>query len=253
LAWEYLPPLYVDAGFSDMEVPEPFEIRGRHYLLFSNVRSRKSMSGRKDAAGTYYVVSDRPEGPYRLMDDSLLLGSGNGRFDVYVGRTLRVGGERLLYSQTVGGAVSWSTLKVIRQRKDGSLFLAYWHGLDHLVTAARPKQVNDAMITVKVDLRSNKTAAITWRDGCQAVLDGASGVVRIAQAGSPADEIAVAGLGTQPHKVRILLLAQRAEIYLDDRWLFNYRLKGQPAAANVVLAGSARFRDLRVAAIEPLK
>ncbi len=263
LEWEYLAPLYVNPEFSDMEVPEPFELNGRHYLLFSNVRSRKNMSGRKDAAGTYYVMSDRAEGPYRVTRDSLLLGSGNHRFDVYVGRTLKVGTERLLYSQTVGGTVSWATPKRIRQRSDGTLWLAYWPGLDRLITATaldktnpepgvQPVTVKDAMITVTIDQRGGKTARIGWAEGCEVVLDAAANLVRISQAGSPADEIEMPGLADQTHHVRLFLRARRAELYLDGRWLFNYRLKGAAAEGNLTLNGAARYRNLRVATIQPL-
>jgi len=200
--WAYLPPVFVSGDFVDMEVPDYFELEGRHYLMFSSGRSRKDTSGRKNASGTYYVMSDRRDDGYRVPKDPLLLGSGTGRFDNYVGRTIPFEGGRLLYHHTAGGPVTWATPKIVRQYKDGALWLRYWPGLakletrtllddprgvstdprvgtggwtlqnkrftgqtphEHRCILLLPVSPADAMITCKVDPRGAETIGLVWR------------------------------------------------------------------------------------------
>jgi hypothetical protein len=130
--WDYMPPIYASKAFVNMEVPEYFEMGGRHYLIFSSAGSRKDVGGRVNASGTYYVVGDARDGPYRIPDDPLLLGSGQGRVDNYVARTIPDGPGRLVYHHTCGGPVTLGTVKQLRQRPDGSLWLAYHPATDRL-------------------------------------------------------------------------------------------------------------------------
>jgi beta-fructofuranosidase len=132
--WDYLPPVYEDAEFADLEVPDYFTQGGWHYLLFSSARTRRDTPSRRQATGTFYVMSEHRDGPYRLPPDPLILGSGNGRLDNYVGRALPDGDGHLLYHHTVGGVVVWGTIKQIVQNEDGTLRLEYWPGLDGLET-----------------------------------------------------------------------------------------------------------------------
>jgi beta-fructofuranosidase len=139
LNWEYHEPVFISEpwsrennGFIFLEVPEYFRIGGKHYLIFSSVRSRKeNTSGRKDASGTWYLVSDNKQGPYRVPESPLLLGYGHGRIDTYVGRTIVYQGQRLLYHHTWAdwGLVSLGTPKIIQQDPEGNLELRYWPGL----------------------------------------------------------------------------------------------------------------------------
>jgi len=130
--WDYLPPIYTSDQFVNMEVPEYFEMGGRHYLLFSSHGSRKDVGGRVNASGTFYVMADQRDGPYRIPEDPLLLGSGSGRTDNYVARIIPDGENRIVYHHTCGGAVTFATAKQLRQRPDGSLWLAYHPALDGL-------------------------------------------------------------------------------------------------------------------------
>ena len=130
--WDYLPAIYASDQFVNMEVPEYFEMGGRHYLIFSSAGSRKDIGGRVSASGTYYVMADRRDGPYRIPDDPLLLGSGQGRVDNYVARTIPGEDGRIVYHHTCGGAVTLGTAKRLRQRPDGSLWLAYSPAMDGL-------------------------------------------------------------------------------------------------------------------------
>jgi hypothetical protein len=101
-------------------------------LIFSSAGSRKNVGGRENASGTYYVVADQRDGPYRIPDDPLLLGSGQGRVDNYVARIMPDGDECMVYHHTCGGPVAFATLKQLRQRPDGSLWLAYDPAMDRL-------------------------------------------------------------------------------------------------------------------------
>ncbi|MCE5309757.1 MAG: hypothetical protein LLG20_19155 [Acidobacteriales bacterium] len=274
LDWTYLPPLFSDPSLNDMEVPEPFEIGRRHYLVFSSVRSRmKETSGRKDASGTFYLVGDSADGPYRFPAEPLLLGSGRGRFDDYVGRTLRYGRELLLYSQTVGGPVMWATPKVIRQNKDGSLWLGYWKDLDKL--KARPlsqvarasvkdgslllqKDAGDFMLECEIARGGAPKAGFVWREANSKssgmLLDRASGVAEVLENGKVIDDILVPGLGKRNQRIRVLVRAHRAELYVNDRWLFNWRMRSMPRSGALSLTasgGEARVSGLKISELEP--
>ncbi len=183
--WNYQEPVFLCDEFVHMEVPDYFEMRGKHYLLFSSVRSRKDTSGRKDAAGTSYVVSDHRDGPYHLPDAPLLLGSGRGRHDHYVGRTIKYNGKRLLYHHTWGATViTWATPKVVHQDENGNLMLKYWSDLDTLETRTLLQQdcisceaqegrqavklldvkAADAMISFNIDISGAWCAGFFWRN-----------------------------------------------------------------------------------------
>ena len=190
-SWTYHTPVFVSEpydrtndGFIDLEVPDYFRMGSRHYLLFASVRSRKDhSSGRSDASGTWYLTADALEGPWRVPQNPLLLGSGNGRNDHYVGRTVSYGGERLLYHHTWGlGTVCWGTPKLVKQQEAGDLSLEYWPELDRLKTGvvyqkarltSEPKQLSNALelfgpetadflIECTVDMSGRATATLLW-------------------------------------------------------------------------------------------
>ena len=183
--WDYHEPVFSSDAFVHMEVPDYFEMNGKHYLLFSSIRTRKDTSGRKDAAGAWYALSDLRDGPYHLPDSPLLLGSGRGRHDHYVGRTIDYKGKRLLYHHTWGSGVTWGTPKLIHQDGDGALTLKYWSDLDKLETRTLLEQdrvtceakdgqsavhkldvqASDMMITFTLDLSSAQSAGLFWRNG----------------------------------------------------------------------------------------
>lgn len=303
--WEYLPPVYQSPEFVNMEVPDYFELNGRHYIIFSTVGSRKDTSGRINASGCYYVMSDKRDGLYHLPEQPLLVGSGRGRFDNYVARTIPFERGRLLYHHTVGGAVTWGTVKRVRQNADGTLWLQYWSGLDKLITKAllaslkdvTPEQqtgqgkwsvrksvaigessgkpsvlwlpitASDFMLTCKIEMNA-KSAGVVWRwdgkAGCAVTLNREGNVVAVARAAAEQDGIVtnvlddISGAGNftnRPQQLRVLVRAHRAEIYLNDRWLFGISLTESPPTGKIGLmtdGGATTFRRLRVDEIEPL-
>jgi len=303
--WDYLPTPFASPDFVDMEVPDYFELNGRHYLLFSSGRSRKDTSGRHDASGTYYAMAEDRDGPYVVPANPLLVGAGRGRFDNYVGRTIAFEGGRLLYHHTAGGPVTWAAPKIVRQHDDGQLWLQYWDGLEGLeaqvllddlggvpateatgpaswqvtggaITAQSaeqasalwlPVEAEDVMITCDPDPGAGRQAGLVWRwdgaKGAAVILSPASDSVAIAEVRSTEDglewsvldDIEGVGLGESVAQLRVMVRAHRAEVYVNDRWLFGISLTESPTAGKLgllVAGGEATFRALRVAELEPL-
>ncbi len=136
IGWEYLPPAaMLGELFLCAEVPDYFELKGKHYILFSSQSGfgrRLDTATRRCTTGTYYVMADRRDGDYRAPADPLLLGSGCGRKDAIVGRTLDHQGRRLLYHHMYGDRPTWGAPKLVGAQDDGTLFLEYWPGVNRL-------------------------------------------------------------------------------------------------------------------------
>ena len=195
LHWSYHEPFFVSEpysrdnnGFVEFEVPEFFEFNGKYYITFSSIRSRKNLtSGREDAAGTWYLIADKKEGPYRVPTNPLLMGTGMGRIDHYVGRTITNKGKRLIYCQNWGPytGANWSTPKLLQTEPNHELYLSYWPELDvlkkaQLFSAASLVVKSDAdkrykihdlegvnasdfMLTCDLAITSAKSFTLTWR------------------------------------------------------------------------------------------
>ena len=129
--WEYLPPIASPARYVDMEVPQYFEWNGYHYLLFSTGTGVDTPS-RVGATGTYYLVAKSKGGPYRVPQEALLIGSGEGRADCYVGKVIFTDSGPLLYHHITGKRTAFAAPKAVRQDSDGKLSLQRWPGLDEL-------------------------------------------------------------------------------------------------------------------------
>ncbi len=135
--WDPLPPLGADFGLFQMEVPDYFELEGVHYLLFSDASALSPIHtpSRLEVSGTFYAVGEAFEGPYSLLPEKLLLGSGCGRRDNYVGRHIDADGEHLLYFHHMGRRGAFGLPKRIVKNGDHSLNLAPWeHGIERLRT-----------------------------------------------------------------------------------------------------------------------
>ncbi len=195
LQWSHHEPHFVseaytreNKGFVEFEVPEYFEMLGKHYITFSSIRSRKNhTSGREDAAGTWFLIADKKEGPYRVPENPLLMGTGMGRIDHYVGRTITYKGKRLMYCQNWGDftGCNWSTPKVVQADQNHELYLGYWQELDALkqnrifstdslsVKSDADKlykiqdldgvKAADFMLTCQMDVTKARSVTLTWR------------------------------------------------------------------------------------------
>ena len=133
--WEHRPPAFVPGNIACVEVPDVFELDGLWYmtcLAGNTYGNRGYWSDPNVNMGTLYAVSDRPEGPYRMLDDNILLGSRE--MDTITCRSLMYQGTRyLLYTdmQRVdgidgGGAYNGTLTTPKELRTDGQkLYAAY--------------------------------------------------------------------------------------------------------------------------------
>lgn len=141
VTWDARPPIVEPGLFPSYEVPEHVQFGDHHYVLFS---TNSTAGPRFDArtvhphSGTYYVVADQAEGPYRLPPgDPMLLGHRmlGPMLGTYVGRPFRTStGEQLFYHQWTAQYPigSWGPPKRLVERSDFTLALEYWAGTEAL-------------------------------------------------------------------------------------------------------------------------
>jgi len=137
--WKVLPPLYAPGRYYDHEVPQPLEMDGRFYLIWTSAQlytNHYETPSRPNCGGTFYALSDQPYSGFTEPEDNLLVGTGLGRMDNYVGRSLLVGDEHILYYQMVGAEVvdlvSAAAPKVLRTTEEGRIWPAYCKRMDGL-------------------------------------------------------------------------------------------------------------------------
>jgi hypothetical protein len=127
--WEHLPPFDAPTGlYEKTEVPDLFELDGKHYLLFTT-RSRGGIrlqtDGRQNADGSFYFMSDSWDGPFRRPENFLVAGAEKGVPGPYCARTIAVGDDRVLYHHLTGRRPALGSPKKVRTRPDGTLLLEY--------------------------------------------------------------------------------------------------------------------------------
>jgi len=134
--WQPLEPL-LGPGIGVMaEVPEHFELGGRHYLLWSDSSDTGVLCdtpSRHRAQGTFYAVGDAYEGPYTIPEDNLLIGSGDlSPCQSYVGRIAIFNDEPLLYHHQGFPKPALGFPKRLVQQPDGLLKAGYWNEVEKL-------------------------------------------------------------------------------------------------------------------------
>ena len=86
--WTPLPPLTEPGEFGQLEVPQLVRLGARWYLLFCTAQHSTVRLARLGADaewnGTHYLVADRLDGPYRLLDGAPLAADAAGT--TYAGR-----------------------------------------------------------------------------------------------------------------------------------------------------------------------
>ncbi len=135
-SWTTREPLRTPPLFPTMEVPEIFELEGRWWLTFNahgGWGRRLDTASRTMAGGTFCLVAEEPFGEWQLPEDSLLIGSGQGRHDAVVARSVLWQGERLVYhhyngSGETGSARALGLPKVV-EAVGNRLVLRPWPGL----------------------------------------------------------------------------------------------------------------------------
>jgi len=134
--WQTVEPLRQEGNYTVMEVPEIFALDGRYWLLFSTggtwLGQALNAAGRERVCGTFYLLADEWNGPYREpAGGNLLIGSGGGRFQGYVGRAVRYDGEMLLYHHYHNDLRSFALPKVLASAGE-RLYLQPWQGINRL-------------------------------------------------------------------------------------------------------------------------
>jgi beta-fructofuranosidase len=136
--WQPLAPLLGPGITMLIEVPDYFELNGRHYLLYStayclgvtcNTRSRRNIWG------TFYAMADTYEGPYTIPENNMLLGAGDcpPLWQAAIGRVAKWKGECFIYHQTGAPPHTATGLpKCISQSADGTLSVRYWPGSEKI-------------------------------------------------------------------------------------------------------------------------
>lgn len=158
IRWKLLPPIASPGRYVDMEVPQYFELNGHHYLLFSTGGGLDTPS-RVGSRGTYYLIANSKYGKYRIPEENLLLGSGDARFDCYVGKVLFTESGPLFYHHINGKRTAFAAPKVLQQDRKGRLYLHRWQGLDGLLG----KKVIDASSSGGVVNAHNNIPIGKWK------------------------------------------------------------------------------------------
>ncbi|MFP3904606.1 MAG: hypothetical protein ACLFWB_10235 [Armatimonadota bacterium] len=109
--WRTLEPIAATGEYPVMEVPEVFKFMGSWWLTFntgSNWGRRIDTAFRRRASGTFYLCSSQLDGPWNGPEDNLLIGSGEGRRDAVVARSVEYENERLVYHHYTGDITAGS-------------------------------------------------------------------------------------------------------------------------------------------------
>jgi len=188
-----------------------------------------------------------------------------------------------------GGPVTWGSPKRVQQRTDGTLWLEYWPGLDRLERSVLmdgkpqatsmtndkdsvlwlPVTAKDSMITcLFTPGKETQSVGIAWRwngtrSGAVLLYPGENklviGEVRIATDGARQVEVMDEYDRVKPsageRQLRVLVRGLRAEVYLDDQWIFATPTVEGSATGRIgllVCGDGTSITNVRVAELEPL-
>jgi beta-fructofuranosidase len=79
--WEHRAPAFAPDKYCTIEVPDVFQLNGRWFMtcLTGNTYGNRGIFSDPNVThGTIFAVADRPEGPYRELDDNVFLGARTG-------------------------------------------------------------------------------------------------------------------------------------------------------------------------------
>ena len=165
IRWEHRPPAFIPGNINCIEVPEVFELNGLWYMtcLTGNIYGNRGFwSDPNVMLGTLYAVSERPEGPYSMLHDNVLIGSCE--MDTISCRSIVFHGERyLLYTDMQrkkkldDGSASNGTLSTPKQLKTSGdqLYAGYCNRIE--------SHVNKDLITLDTTLHQEDFQEFTHR------------------------------------------------------------------------------------------
>ncbi len=187
LQWSALPPVTSADLYPNFEVPEYLSLNGRHYVIFSTVSLHGTRYDERSldfSGGTYYVVSDALEGPYRMPPgDPMLLGIRNHINVVmaYVGRVIRHQDGYLFYhiwgDHSSNGRIGIP--KILKETAPWELGLYYWDGCEKLKGELLTSDFSEDKL---VSLRQvGHIPSVTWSTPNEAIHFSGSGGVDAVQ------------------------------------------------------------------------
>ena len=279
--WEVGDPVFTPDRYKKFEVPDVFCLDGRWYMINltgDNYQHRNRWSDPGVRCGTIVAEADGPEGPFREVQDNVLLAANDRQG--YSARTVEVDGERLLLythsEETSHGCLSWPVK--LAPRPGGGLLPVYWHGIDYAfgtVRQAPPVRMDlDAgdgwvvhpmeslsadgqafMVSASITLESVKSAGLAFRhakgsDRCYvALLDPANGEVALVTPPTfePIQRLRRDIRPGKTYNVRVVAVDTFIQVYVDDVLALNCHSAtlSEGGAALFVEEGSAGFCDIK--------
>ena len=137
LHWEHRGVAFDPGDNGNVDVVDAFPLDGRWYmtnLTATHCGSRGIFSDPRHTWGTVYAVAEKPEGPYRELDDNTLI-SCEGLPSGFSCRSVYFEGKRyLMYTDAIGGGASGALAlpKELRTDAAGHLLACYSDRLEKL-------------------------------------------------------------------------------------------------------------------------
>lgn len=140
--WEQFPPCFAPGKYACIEVPDVFYLSGKWYMLCLTgnaygQRCRLNDPGISTIA-TIYAVADRPQGPYKELDENILIGSVGEQG--YCSKTVEADGKRYVFytqkeQRESGSYRSVSFPKELKTDGAGHLRPCWYDGVESYIGA----------------------------------------------------------------------------------------------------------------------
>lgn len=136
MSWTQMPPVFVPNRYACVEVPDVFEMDGRWYMtcLTGQFYGNRGIFDEPHLLnGTIYAVADQPEGPFRQLDDFVLMASACRVYSISCRSLMFEGRRYVMYTNraavdgTDSGPVMFGTLSTPKELavRDGRLVMLY--------------------------------------------------------------------------------------------------------------------------------
>lgn len=242
--WESHPPLYSPGRFHTIETPSLFEHNGRHYIVFMSHTGWGQPYSTTDlyqTAGDFYAVSeDGALGPYRQVDDEVLVGAmgyircGAQRLiDNHDGTFLHYGWLRLpptnddiAVKPPRGQALT--SPKLVKFTDDGAMHVTYNSAVEKFTASAdfvADGEYGNFIFKARVTMKQGLRAGIRFRQSPEhelyAVADLQNKRIEFGSAGSRGFIDARCWRPRETFDLRIVAWNQSIEVYVDDRLMIH--------------------------------
>ena len=280
MQWEVGPPCCTPNRFNCFEVPDVFEMDGKWYMIAltgDGYGQSQRWSDPATTCGTIVFQAARPEGPFEEVRDNLLLASKKNVWQGFSARTVLCGGQRLMiYTRCEGipgrGRLSWPVKLV--PYPGGGLLPRYWEGCDRgfqspqslvgmtldsnnvverRVLGTIPTDNRTYMIRATLNLKQGQAGigfGLEKEAGgylaMLAPLEGPRGLVKLTTTeGTTIADRQWPLQAKRPHDLRLVVVDEMIEIYVDDVLLVDFFLPQLKAGqAALVVKGNATFENI---------